>query len=136
MVSLVTEPIPEQYLYRLTFWSRKSTKVRLELDKSADVVLLKTKPIMVIAGMASESEDLPWWRKIFNFLCGIESASNLHNVEQSGGEGTKAEKTKTKEELAREAAEFLHEEPWWHTFVNVNAVILMAVTIFFIGFYA
>ncbi len=136
MVSLVTEPIPEQYLYRLTFWSRKSTKVRLELDKSADAAeTLETKPITATAGMATEPEDLPWWRKIFNFLCGVESASNSHNVEQSGGE-TKAEKPKTKEELAWEAAEFLQEEPWWRTFVNVNAVVLMAVTIFFIGFYA
>ena len=33
LVSLVTEPIPEKYLHRLTFWSRHSTEVRLELDK-------------------------------------------------------------------------------------------------------
>ncbi len=31
-VSLVTEPIPEESLYRLTFWSRHSTKVRVDLD--------------------------------------------------------------------------------------------------------
>lgn len=33
LVSLVTEPIPGKYLHRLTFWSRHSTEVRLELDK-------------------------------------------------------------------------------------------------------
>ena len=31
LVSLVTPPIPEEYLYRLTFWSRHSTKVRVDL---------------------------------------------------------------------------------------------------------
>ena len=33
---MVTEPIPEKYLHRLTFWSRHSTEVRLELDKLGD----------------------------------------------------------------------------------------------------
>ena len=33
LVSLVTEPIPSKYLHRLTFWTRHSTEVRLELDK-------------------------------------------------------------------------------------------------------
>ena len=33
LVSLVTEPIPGKYLHRLTFWTRHSTEVRLELDK-------------------------------------------------------------------------------------------------------
>ena len=35
-MSLVTEPIPEKYLHRLTFWSRHSTEVRLELDRLGD----------------------------------------------------------------------------------------------------
>ncbi len=29
----MTPPIPEQHLYRLTFWSRHSTKVRIDLDE-------------------------------------------------------------------------------------------------------
>ena len=33
---MVTEPIPEKYLHRLTFWSRHSTEVRLKLDKLED----------------------------------------------------------------------------------------------------
>ena len=36
LVSMVTEPIPEKYLHRLTFWSRHSTEVRLKLDKLED----------------------------------------------------------------------------------------------------
>ena len=33
IISLVTPPIPEEHLYRLTFWSRHSTKVRIDLDQ-------------------------------------------------------------------------------------------------------
>ena len=32
LVSTVTPPISEEHLYRLTFWSRNSTKVRIDLD--------------------------------------------------------------------------------------------------------
>ena len=33
IVSLLTPPIPEESLYRLTFWSRHSTKVRVDLEQ-------------------------------------------------------------------------------------------------------
>ena len=33
IVSLVTPPIPEENLYRLTFWTRHSSKVRIDLDQ-------------------------------------------------------------------------------------------------------
>ena len=32
-VSLITPPIEEKHLYRLTFWTRHSTKVRVDLDE-------------------------------------------------------------------------------------------------------
>jgi len=32
IISLITPPIPEEYLYRLTFWSKHSTKVMIDLD--------------------------------------------------------------------------------------------------------
>ena len=33
VVSLLTPHIPEEHLYRLTFWTRHSTKVRIDLDE-------------------------------------------------------------------------------------------------------
>ena len=44
-VSIVTEPIPENSLYRLTFWSRKSTKVRDELDAEDHLNTEESAPI-------------------------------------------------------------------------------------------
>ena len=36
-ISLLTKPIPEECLYRLTFWSRHSTKVRVALEGTGDL---------------------------------------------------------------------------------------------------
>ena len=43
---------------------------------------------------------------------------------------------KTKEERAREAALFLREPFEWKRFLNINAVTVLSVTFFVIGFYA
>jgi sodium/glucose cotransporter 1/sodium/glucose cotransporter 9 len=94
-VSVLTEPIGKEHLYRLTFWSRHSTKVRKDID-----------------GDKSE---------------GTEKV-NDENDEKTG--------SKTKLQLAMEAAEFLYEPTKWKTIVNANAVALMCITCFLWGFYA
>ena len=41
-----------------------------------------------------------------------------------------------KPELAHwERMEYMHEEPFWKRFLNVNAVIVMTVTVFLYGFF-
>jgi len=142
LVSLVTEPIPGKYLHRLTFWSRHSTEVRLELDKLGkehEDNYKETKnanaDTAATAGTAKEPREVPAWRKVINFLCGIGSSGGdrAMNVE---GDGTSNKVEKTPELKAREAAEFLDEDQWWKRFTNVNAVLLMSITCFFIAFYA
>ena len=34
-ISLITPPIGEEHLYRLTFWTRHSTKIRIDLNEDA-----------------------------------------------------------------------------------------------------
>lgn len=36
-VSLITKPVPEGSLHRLTYWTRRSSKVRVELDKGDEI---------------------------------------------------------------------------------------------------
>ena len=38
VVSLLTEPLPEENLYRLTFWSRRDERVRVELDEGDEIL--------------------------------------------------------------------------------------------------
>ena len=43
---------------------------------------------------------------------------------------------KTEEEIAEECAGLLYEPEWKRTMVDANAVLVMAVAMFFWGFYA
>lgn len=62
---------------------------------------------------AFEDEDESCGKKVINFLCGFESGKGNNydvNAEKSPNqEGP----PKTQEELAKEAAEFLDEPPFW-----------------------
>ena len=105
MVSLVTEPIPGKYLHRLTFWTRHSTEVRLELDKLGEeheedykvwtylknimenIYLIAFLPAFqkepnygTTAEVAREPREVPSWRKVINFLCGIGSSGGDRRV--------------------------------------------------------
>ena len=50
-------------------------------------------------------------KRIINFLCGFESGKNKNSFEVN--EAKVKQELKTPEELAREAAEFLDEPPFW-----------------------
>ena len=62
-------------------------------------------------------------RKVYNFICGFNT--------------TKQEKL-TREEIdaMRRKITDIGEDPFWEYFMNVNAVVVVAVTCFIIGFYA
>lgn len=130
-VSLITDPIPEESLYRLTFWSRKSTKVRVDLDqktKSAEAIIEEEMEAIRKLAERKDEGDVPIWKKVLNFLCGASDDA------QEAPEDP--DRHLTPEEKARKAAAFLDEPPKWRRIVNVNAVFLMAITAFVIGFYA
>jgi len=144
IVSLLTPPIEKDYLYRLTFWSRKSAKVRLELEnEDEDPELNKDNnengKLIRQLSATNQSGTLPIWRKVVNFLCGISSDDQMEggggNFPKNSVEISPPSK-KTKAEMAQEAADFLDEPPFWKSFVNYQAIILMTITCFMWGFYA
>ena len=93
------------------------------------------------------AEELSKCRKCFNFICGIEQQDEKNNMEV---------KTKTEEENAIEAAEFLNESSkvkrcyssYFRVFIdlsismfifrltNVMAVLIMCLAAFIYGFFA
>eukprot|EP00095_Tigriopus_kingsejongensis_P001027 snap_masked-scaffold587_size153100-processed-gene-0.18 protein:Tk01027 transcript:snap_masked-scaffold587_size153100-processed-gene-0.18-mRNA-1 annotation:"hypothetical protein DAPPUDRAFT_215063" len=103
VVSLLTAPIPEESLYRLTFWSRHSTKVRVDLDEK--IVEKEKEDTQSLKPQSSqEDEKTSWWRKGLNCFCGMESGEPVEEnaiIEPSP------------EEKAHLAAEFLKEDPFW-----------------------
>lgn len=133
-ISLMTEPIPEEYLYRLTFWTRRDNRVRKQLeDVKNDDESLKGD---IKNGISPEQMDienaepaLPSWRRYLNIVCGNSAANN--STVQNNPESRVSE-----EEKAEAAAAFLDEPPFWREFVNYNAIICLTLTTFVWGFFA
>merc|ERR1719195_1282403 len=128
-VSLVTPPPPPASLHRLTYWSRHSVEVRAELAGDEDDMRSPdantTKPL---------KSSLPKWRVALNWLCGVEMAED--GEEQGQEAGRAAAPARSLSQVAREAAQLLHEPEWKRGMVDANAVLVMSVAMFFWGFYA
>jgi hypothetical protein len=66
IVSLLTPPIAEEHLYRLTFWSRHSTKVRVDLDNDAGFD--SNEDIKKEKGIFSRPRTYPFFEDIYPIL--------------------------------------------------------------------
>ncbi|XP_050710836.1 sodium/glucose cotransporter 4-like [Eriocheir sinensis] len=134
-VSLLTEPIPEKCLYRLTFWSRNSKEVRVsvrewrnEMAPDDQVKILPKKEDGDASSVStSGSKDLPDWRRALNWMCGVSP--------QAEGATEDPDLELTPEEKAKRAAEFLEEKAPWKSVVNVLSVSVMVGATFMFGFY-
>merc|ERR1712227_1070303 len=129
IISMMTEPIPEEKLYRLTFWNRKSTEVRDgfdDLDDSLDddTILQPEK----VDHITKESQEITGFKKIMYLICGIPQNSNQN--------ATNVGPKKSREEEAAEAAAFLKEKTSLKIIVNVSAVLSMSLACFVVAFYA
>ena len=120
MISLMTEPIPAEKLYRLTFWTRKSAEVRDGFDDDT-----RQEEEMQVKEAVNGAE-VKGFKKIFYNICGIS---------QSSSTAPKPPK-KSREEEAREAAEFLNEKSSLKIIVNIAAVLSMSLACFVVAFYA
>jgi len=119
VISLLTEPIPEECLHRLTFWTRHSTAPRAPLPST---LLEEEKHPIREQGTAQSTTAPPSVpRRIFNMVCGAE---------QTSGEAPVNPRDKmTEAERAAADAASLYEQPRQRTFVNVLAMLTMAVAV-------
>ncbi|XP_023334925.1 sodium/glucose cotransporter 4 isoform X2 [Eurytemora carolleeae] len=66
IISLLTEPIPQARLYRLTYWTRFSKEIREELeDDNTDF------NIQPETRLEPSESSLTIWRRILNCICGL-----------------------------------------------------------------
>ena len=139
-VSLVTPPPPAESLHRLTWWTRSSLEVRPALDNDTDTAVQTTTntrqsgicqgSTLIFVFLALKSE-LPRWKIVLNWICGVEMADKPADI----GDTEKETTTKTPEEIAEEAVGSLYEPEWKRNLVDANAVLVMSVAMFFWGFY-
>ncbi|KAL4223812.1 Sodium/glucose cotransporter 1 [Mactra antiquata] len=122
VVSLLTKPIDDEHLHRLTFWSRYSQEKRIDLGEE-DNRTDNSKKQFHMFGSDQDYDSLPWYKKSAQWICGIEK----HDEPELTPEQKAAFE---KKQLS------IHETKWWKVVLNVNAIILMTLAVFLWGFYA
>ena len=81
--------------------------------------------------------ELPKWKIVLNWVCGVEMEDYDDEDKQNDVKpDPEPVLKKTEEEIAEECAGLLYEPEWKRTMVDANAVLVMAVAMFFWGFYA
>ncbi|KAK3785329.1 hypothetical protein RRG08_045555 [Elysia crispata] len=124
VITLLTPPIDDVHLERLTYWNRFSTRERIDLP-DGDSKDESPEPMETPKPYQDDYDTLPWYRKAWEWICGIEKMR---------GE----EHTLTEAELRalEEKQTSIHEERFWRRFLNFHAVLLMTLGAFLWGFFA
>uniref|UniRef100_A0A3Q2YYE3 Sodium/glucose cotransporter 1 n=2 Tax=Hippocampus comes TaxID=109280 RepID=A0A3Q2YYE3_HIPCM len=115
-VSLVTKPIADKHLYRLCWSLRNCTEERVDLEKDDWVENVNSMEV------EEPAEEPGFCKKVQACFCGLEQKKTpkLSEEEQA--------------ELQRKLTD-TSEVPLWRNVVNVNALLLLCVAVFFHGFY-
>ncbi|XP_061165587.1 sodium/glucose cotransporter 4-like [Saccostrea echinata] len=121
IITLLTDPIPDKHLIRLTWWSRHSFQEREPFKEELEFNNLSTS--LQNENMASKKEvKMTKWRHALYIICGYEPPKPV---------------TATEAELAehKRLLTSITEKGKWKWFVNINAIILMTIGIFLWGFF-
>ncbi|XP_072911762.1 sodium/glucose cotransporter 1 [Hemitrygon akajei] len=119
IVSFLTKPIPDKHLYRLCWTLRHSTEEREDLDHD-DWKNEDTDSTMDVDEEAPQ--DVKCWKKAYNWFCGFDQKTQKLSIEEQ-------------EDLQKQMTD-ISEAPLWRNVVNINAIILLSVCVFFWAFYA
>ena len=122
IISLMTEPIPEEKMYRLTYWTRKSDQVRQGFDDDDDDDEEEDK----YENSKDDDRELSGCKKILYLICGIS--------QKSTNQTNKVQK-KSREEEAAEAAAFLTEKKSLKIIINIFSVLSLSAAVFMMAFY-
>ncbi|XP_023561619.1 solute carrier family 5 member 4-like isoform X2 [Octodon degus] len=116
-ISFLTKPIPDINLYRLCWSLRNSKEERIDLD--AD----EKRPGETENSTEDHSEKSHGClRKTYDLFCGLQN--------------TGPKLSKEEEEALKKKLTDTSEKPLWKTIVNINAIISLAVTVFFYAYFA
>nr|WGH53149.1 sodium-glucose cotransporter 1 [Squalus acanthias] len=119
IVSLLTKPIDDIHLYRLCWTLRHSTEKREDLD-SDDWNNQDNDSKMDVD--EESPRDVKCWKKAYNWFCGFEEQPQKLSKEEQ-------------EALQKQLTD-ISEVPLWRNVVNINAIILLTVCVFFWAYYA
>lgn len=159
VISLLTPPIDDKKLHRLTYATRKSTEIREDLDRP------RIKSVSQVNGVYNGTDNVSYTKSSENLTNEIPMTTLRHSSPHESMRPTHKEVSGLKRALfcicgvtstqqkaeaeaanplprlspaeeALEAARSLEEHPLWGKVCNVNAVVLLVVASFVLGFYA
>uniref|UniRef100_A0A4W4DV18 Solute carrier family 5 member 9 n=1 Tax=Electrophorus electricus TaxID=8005 RepID=A0A4W4DV18_ELEEL len=122
-VSLCTDPIPEQHLVRLTWWTRHSQQPRVELYDPWACLSTPMNPDSAALGSEQRRDRPACWRRAGMWLCGLS-------------EGSRPQLSSEEQQALEKKLSSIEEEPIWRNVCNVNALILLTVNVFLWGYFA
>ncbi|VDI82727.1 solute carrier family 5 (sodium/glucose cotransporter), member 1 [Mytilus galloprovincialis] len=122
IISLLTKPIPDKHLHRLTFWNRYSTEEREDLDAEPDRSSHHETKLDQFA--EEDFDSLPCYTRAFRWICGIEKMEQAPHLSEEEKKAIEAKQNS------------IHETKTWRYILNINAVVLMTLAVFLWGFYA
>uniref|UniRef100_A0A8C0G8A9 Sodium/glucose cotransporter 1 n=1 Tax=Chelonoidis abingdonii TaxID=106734 RepID=A0A8C0G8A9_CHEAB len=122
-VSLITKPIPDVHLYRLCWSLRNSKEERIDLDANEKIEEPEKSPQQRIFLQAESGEEQGWWKKAYNWFCGLNQKKG-HKLSKEEQEAIEKKLTDTS------------ENPIWRNVVNINGIILLTVAVFCHAFFA
>ncbi|XP_036024126.1 solute carrier family 5 member 4-like [Onychomys torridus] len=117
-ISYLTKPIPDVHLYRLCWSLWNNTEKRIDLDAEEES--------HEEVGSTLEEDDPEQSRGCLKRACGLFC----------GLQNTGPKLTKEEEEALREKFTDTSEKPLWRNVVNINAILLLAVTVFVHAYFA
>ncbi|KAL1777084.1 sodium/glucose cotransporter 4 isoform X1 [Sigmodon hispidus] len=125
IISFCTEPIPDEKLARLTWWTRSCPLSELEKEASVNVKGTEEGNTPGLAGRPAV-ESPAGDREEGNTIQEPEQPRDTPQQAMS-----KAEKAALEQKLTS-----IEEEPLWRHVCNINAIILLAINIFLWGYFA
>ncbi|BFZ17588.1 hypothetical protein BsWGS_20627 [Bradybaena similaris] len=124
VISLLTAPIDDVHLERLTFWNRFSTRERIDISQVEDKDKPEPELLQIPKAFQDDYDALPWYKKAGQWICGIEKMSQEHQLTDQEMRAIEEKQTSIFEDK---------KQKWT---LNFNAVFLMALAAFMWGFYA
>ncbi|RWS13707.1 sodium/glucose cotransporter-like protein [Dinothrombium tinctorium] len=151
-ISLLTEPIDPKHLHRLTFWTRFSDQVRInisskqvqtangilkiEYEPDQEKIEMMEKEIVGYENSKASNEQpisqVPWFKATLLSLCCLRKEYKKAKVEKR----TAKQIERDEEALAKLEATWCHEEPIWSRVCNIGAIVMIILTTFLLGYYA
>jgi SSS family transporter len=123
IISLMTAPIDDVHLVRLTYWNRFSTRERIDISTVDEKDDSKPDP-METPKLLDDYDSQPWYKKAGQWICGIEKMTQEHQLTEAEMKAIEEKQTSIFED---------RKQKW---VLNFNAVLLMALAAFMWGFYA